>query len=194
MFTHDPYQTYATFGANLTGATPFGSPYSPYTALQNPGVNPAQAFGYGITHPQQLQALLATQAAIQQQQLQQQLQQQQLQNPLLAAVYQNQLQNPLLAALQNPFTAGISQNPLFNPMLAQTGIPTLPQVGQQTHGLHPQMGQIGGLQPQSWVGQGGLGVGQPFGAQQFGGIHPLVAQQLGARLGQTPGINPWGVY
>src|SRR5258708_5912674 len=114
MFTHDPYQNYANWGA-YAGATPFGLPNSPYTTQQNPGINPAAlgqisgipgyggAPGYGVSYPQQLpqqlQAaqILAVQAAIQQQ-IQQQLQQQ-LQNPLLAAVYQN----PLLAAtLQNP--------------------------------------------------------------------------------------------
>jgi hypothetical protein len=184
MFTHDPYQAYSTLGAYATGGNPFGLPYSQ-------GFNP----GLGVTHPQQLQ----------QQQLQQQLLQQQLQiAQALAtqAAIQQQLQNPLLTAniMQNPYAAAVLQNPLLNPILAQ--------VGMQSHPLHPQIGQFGGLQPQSWVGQGGLGVGQQFGPQQFGPqqigpqqfgpqqfgtLHPLIAAQLGARTGQNPGINPWGV-
>lgn len=171
MFTHDPYQSYSNWGAYSTGGTPFGLPATPFAGLPYAGVTP------GVTHPQQLHAaqILATQAAIQQQ-LQQllQLQQlQQLQNPLLAAVQQN----PLLAAtLQNPIGAGVIQNPLLNPGLPQTGIP-----GLQSHLPYPQIGQIAGLQPQTWVGQGGLGIGQPFGNPQLAGIHPFA--QFGGRLG-----------
>jgi hypothetical protein len=180
MFTHDPYQNYTNWGAYSTGATPFGLPYSPY-AGQNPGaaLSPGTGIpGYGGIHPQQLHAaqILAAQAAIQQQiqQLQQLQQLQQSQNPLLAAVQQNPM---LSAALQNPFAAGVMQNPLLNPILAQAGVP-----GLQTHLPYPQIGQFAGQQPQTWVGQGGLGVGQPFANPQFGGIHPLFAQ-FGVRAG-----------
>ena len=178
--------------------------HDPYQNYSTPGAFTG-ANPFGIAHPQQLQHL--------QQQLQQQLQavqllaaqaaiQQQLQNPLLGAGYQN----PLLNVMQNPYATAGQQNPLLG------------QIGIQPHTLHPQMGQFGGLQPQSWVGQGGLGIGQQFGPQQFGpqqygpqqygpqqygpqqygpqqfgGLHPLVAAQLGMRTGQVPGINPWGI-
>ena len=184
MFSHDPYQSYSAFTPYI-GASQFGLPHFGQT---HPGLNPlAQnpiAAMYGGIQPLQLQAALAAQAAIQQ-----------LQNPLLAQLYQNPLlgagigQLPLLA-LQNPLLA--LQNPLLNPIasLSPFGQPNPYQSIQQSpyqqspyqQSPYQQspLQQINPfqLQPQSWVGQ-------PYGA-----VNPLL-QQFGHR-GQG-GMNPWGV-
>jgi hypothetical protein len=78
------------------------------------------------------------------------------------------------------------------PYTQQPGLPYGQQQGLpygQQQGL--PYGQIGSpLAPQSWVGQSGqFGGGQPFGQ-----IHPLLAQQLGARAFHTPGIAPWAGF
>jgi len=194
--THDPYQTYPTFGAYAGLTNPFSSPYQ---TMQTSGINPgagcnplaAQQLGlHGIQGPpnyaQQLQlaAALASQAGI----------------PQIAGQLPigNPWQNPLIAAgLQNPFFAAAlqMQNPLSNPMQAQFsspyGVPF--QQPHQSQG-HPGVGsQISPfaqfnspLAPQSWVGQSQIG-GNPV----YGQVNPLLAQ-LAARVLQ--GVNPWGAF
>jgi len=133
--THDPYQSYPTFGAFSGLTNPFSSPY---TAMQASAINPAAVYNplamnaglpwgvpatavqqpYGGISPQQLQLALAAQSA--------------WQNPFIGGAIQHpltaaSLQNPFaIAGLQNPFTTASQQNPfvtagLQNPF-ATTGL------------------------------------------------------------------------
>jgi hypothetical protein len=201
---HDPFQTYSAFGAYPGVISPF---QSPYTALQNPavnpmvGLNPMAAFNpiAGI-HPQQLQQVQLAQILAQRAALAQ---------LLGASPFQTGPQNPL-AGLQNPLAGAGFENPLlnplsqFNPVLGQTPFP------QQIYGLiphttpfGPQVGQPGvpygqpGVpygQPGVPYGQPGVPYGQPgvpylqagqgLAPQSWIGqpvINPLIAQQLAAR-------------
>lgn len=141
-----------------------------------------------------------------------------LQNPLLTAALQNPwfaiaLQNQFIPSAGLPF--GLQPNAPYQQSVAfgqhqppfgqispfaqqispygqqgqpygQQGVP-YPQQGLPYGQPGSPYGQFGSpLPPQTWVGQGG-----PFGGgQQYGQIHPLLAQ-LGARQFLTPGISPW---
>jgi hypothetical protein len=194
--THDPYQTYPTFGAYTGLTNPFSSPF---TAMQTSAINPAAIPGVP-NYAQQLQlaAALASQAAI----------------PQMAGMspVANAWQNPFIAAaLQNPLVAAAlqMQNPLLNQILAQLTSPIGAQLGlqpsaqfQQPYQQHqqplghavPAFGQqippfaqfSSPLAPQSWVGQGLAGQ-----VPAFGQVNPLLAQ-LAARGLQ--GGSPWSVF
>jgi len=184
MFSHDPFQSYSAFTPYI-GAPQFGFPHF---GQAHPGLNPlAQnplASLYGGIHPLQLQAI-AAQAAIQQ-----------LQNPLLAQLYQNPLlgagigqhhpllalQNPLLNPMSslspfgqlNPYQSLLQQSPYQQSPYQQSPYQQSPYQQSPLQQISP----FSQLQPQSWVGQ-------PYGA-----VNPLLQQF--AQRGQG-GMNPWSV-
>lgn len=206
--THDPFQSYAMFGAYPGVPTPL----LPFTGQPNWAQYPAGLNPLAAQQQLQLASILAAQTNPQ-------LQgvspfnipvtagpfQGGLQNPFggfqqhpLAALQNPLLQNPMLAALQNPLLAATQQNPMIHPQVAQA-------IGAQLGWYHQLPYQQGGLgvtpfgqtgspygqsgyplAPQTWVGQTGQ-------TGQTGQIHPLY-QQLLARALTTPGINPWAGY
>jgi hypothetical protein len=215
--THDPYQTYPTFGAFSGLTNPFNSPYG---AMQSSAINPAVAYNplanagipwgsqagiqqpYEGVSPQQLQlasALAAQQAA--------------WQNPFAAGAFQH----PFAGVQQNPFINAALQNPLLNPVLGQMAA----QIYQQPYQQQFQQPSQQQFQPPSQhmgqgLGQQGVPFAQfnsPFGPSNFGPptlapqswvgqgqgqpgqgqVHPLFLQSI-ARALQAQGVSPWGTY
>jgi hypothetical protein len=150
--THDPFQTYQTLGAYSGGGySGLGNAFqTPFTAMQNPGINPA-----AIWNPlTQLQGIP------------QSISSGQLGYPGVQLTAQGYWQNPLLlAGLQQ----GISQNPFMNPLAAQ-------HIAQQVaqHQIAQQLAaqqiaaQIAAQQIAAQQGSFGsqYGLQSPFGGQQ----------------------------
>jgi hypothetical protein len=214
------YQSDPTLGAYTGFASPFGVPFTPMQASGiNPALNPLAAI-QGLSscasagNPQLGQQGVPNYVGLNP------LQVPVLSNPWVTTGLQNPLltaglQNPwFTTALQNQFipTAGLpfglqpyapyqqsaafahhvppfGQISPFGQQISPYGQQGLPygQPGlpyQQQASLYGQLGSP--LAPQSWIGQ----AGQFGGGQQYGQIHPLLAQ-LGARQFLTPGISPW---